>query len=260
MPNNLPNSESDYRQRQFATTHWSVVLAAGAEDQIGKQALSDLCQAYWYPVYAYVRRQVNDVHQAQDQTQAFFATLLEKRTIEGADPQRGRFRAYLLTACKRFLVNQWHRDRAQKRGGDRVALSLDFDSAESNYTAIAVDAAAADVASPERIFEQQWAMTLLGRVLDKLGEEMVAKGKTRHFEQLAPFLAGKTSSADYAVAAGALGISEGAVKVAAHRLRTRYRELLRGEIAQTVSTADEIEDEIQSLFAVLSSGNSVKML
>ena len=231
----------------FATTRWSLVIAAGEQDDpASEKALAELCQAYWYPVYAYVRRRLGDVHEAQDLTQAFFERLLEKQTFRTADPSRGRFRAFLLTACKRFLINEWHKDRAAKRGGSVAQLSLDFPAGESRYSLEPVDTLTA-----ERVFEQQWAITLLARVLEQLKDECTAKGKGEHFEQLKPFLSGTKSAEAYEVAATGLGISLGATKVAAHRLRARYRELLRSEIAQTLHRPDELEDEIRNLFAVL---------
>lgn len=234
---------------QFATTHWSLVLAAGDhESPVSQQALEELCQAYWFPVYAYVRRRTPDVHEAQDLTQAFFAQLLRKQTIANADPDRGRFRAFLLTACKRFIVNEWHKAQTKKRGGGKARLSLDFDSGESKYSVEAVDSV-----TPERLFEQQWAIALLARVLDRLGDEFAAKDKSQQFDQLKPFLSGSKPGEAFSEAADALGISEAAVKVAAHRLRKRYRELLRHEIAQTVATSEDVDDEIRNLFAVLGS-------
>jgi RNA polymerase sigma-70 factor (ECF subfamily) len=233
----------------FATTHWSLVLAAGEpDDPASRQALAELCQAYWYPVYAYVRRRVADVHEARDRTQAFFERLLETRSLAAADPARGRFRAFLLTACKRFLVNEWHREHTLRRGGGRQKLSLDFELGDSRYTL-----EPADTVTPELLFERQWAITLLGHVLEKLRGEYASRGKLPQFETLKSFLAGAPSPAAYAAAAGELGLSDGAVKVAVHRLRKRYRELLRREIAQTVELPDEVEDEIRSLFAVLGS-------
>lgn len=232
----------------FAMTRWSLVIAAGEQDDpASEKALAELCQAYWYPVYAYVRRRLGDVHEAQDLTQAFFERLLDGRQkFRNADPSRGRFRAFLLTACKRFLINEWHKGRAAKRGGSAAQLSLDFPAGESRYSIEPVDTLTA-----ERLFEQQWAITLLARVLEKLKEECIAKGKGDHFEQLKPFLSGNKSASAYEAVAAALGISTGAAKVAAHRLRTRYRELLRSEIGQTLDCADEVEDEIRNLFAIL---------
>lgn len=234
----------------FATTRWSLIAGAAQPDSIeARAALEALCRAYWYPLYAYIRRRVGDVHTAQDLTQSFFARLLERGTIAGADPERGRFRAYLLTACKRFLINEWERDRAAKRGGGQTALSLDLNLGESRYST-----EPADTLTPERLYERQWAITLLGRVLEQLQAECAAKGKGAQFEQLKGFLGGSGRSRSYAEAAAALGMTESATKVAAHRLRERYRELLRAEIAETVEKPEDVEDEIRGLFEVLGDG------
>jgi RNA polymerase sigma-70 factor (ECF subfamily) len=238
---------SSARQDEFATTHWSVVLAAGdRRAPAASQALAELCESYWYPLYAFIRRRVSDVDEAQDLTQAFFEQLLERATFEAADPERGRFRAFLLTACKRFLINEWHKDRALKRGGGRPLLSLDFESGESKLGLVASDAL-----SPEQIYDQKWAITLLERVMDQLRGEYAAKQRLAHFEMLKHYLAGSPPGADYAQAARTIGISETTAKVAVHRMRKRYRELLRCEIAQTVERPEDIDDEIRDLFAVL---------
>jgi RNA polymerase sigma-70 factor (ECF subfamily) len=237
---------------EFATTHWSVVLAAGRKDQENAdEALAELCETYWYPLYVFVRRQVNDAHEAQDFTQAFFARLLEQRPFEAADSSRGRFRAFLLTTCKRFLINEWHKAQAAKRGGGRRALSLDFDSGESKYSLVAVDQTTA-----EQLYDRQWAVTLLERVMEQLRMEFVAKNRLAHFETLKPFVAGSSKDVCYADAARSLGISETNAKVSAHRMRQRYRELLRAEIAQTVQRPDEVDEEIRDLFAALSAEKS----
>ena len=231
----------------FATTHWSVVVAAGHQNvPQADAALAELCKIYWYPLYAYVRRRTDDVHEAQDLTQAFFEYLLDRRPFESADPARGRFRAFLLTACKRFLINEWDKRCAAKRGGGRRPVSLDFDSGESKLGLVAVD-----MLTPEQVYEQQWAITLLQRVMDQLRGEYDAKDRGRHFETLKQFLAGSPPHTTYAEAARALGISETTAKVAAHRMRKRYRELLRAEIAQTVQRPVDIDDEIRELFAML---------
>lgn len=223
-------------------------------DSSSQRALEELCQAYWYPVYAYVRRRVENVHEAQDLTQAFFERLLEKQAIVAADPSRGRFRAFLLTACKRFLINEWHKGRAQKRGGGKSAVVFGFEKGESRYALEATD-----TLTPERLFEQQWAITLLAHVLERLRQEYADKGKGRLFDELKQFLSGPSRRASHAAAAESLGMSEGAVKVAAHRLRVRYRELLRQEIAQTVSGPEEIDEEIRSLFSLLGAEKSQKI-
>jgi RNA polymerase sigma-70 factor (ECF subfamily) len=241
---------------EFETTHWSIVLAAGERERPeASAALGRLCQTYWYPLYAYVRRRVADRHEAQDFTQAFFARLLEQRTIEDADPQRGRFRAFLLTACKRFLINEWHKGRAAKRGGNQRPLSLDFESGESKLGMVAVDSLTA-----EQVYERQWAITLMERVMERLRAEYAARERLQHFEVLKQFLAGSPQRAGYHEAARTLGVSEATAKVAAHRMRKRYRELLRAEIGQTVKSPQDIDNEIRDLFGALSaekSGNRV---
>ena len=231
----------------FATTRWSLVLGAVGQHGVdSRSALETLCQAYWYPIYAYIRRRVADAHDAQDLTQSFFERLLEKGTIAAADPDRGRFRAFLLTACQRFLINEWERARAAKRGGGRPQVSLDFGLGESRYAVEAVDSL-----TPERLYEQQWAVTLLGRVLDELRAEYAGKGKESQFERLKEFLSGASREREYSAAAAELGMTEAAIRVAAHRLRARYRELLRAEIAQTLENPEDVDDEIRSLFSLL---------
>jgi RNA polymerase sigma-70 factor (ECF subfamily) len=231
----------------FATTHWSLVLAVGRKSQPdADRALAALCQTYWYPLYAYARRQTADVHDAQDVIQSFFARLLEKDLLAVAHPERGRFRSFLLTALKHFLLNEWAKDGAQKRGGGRVALSLDFDSGESRYHLEPAHDLAAD-----KLYERQWALTLLDRVLGLLRTEYSAAGKEALFLRLKDFIGAARGEAWYREAAGDLGITEGAARVAAHRLRQRYREILRAELAQTVADPAELDDEIRHLFAAL---------
>jgi RNA polymerase sigma factor (sigma-70 family) len=236
-------------KRDFATTHWSVVLAARVPDAKGAgEALGQLCETYWYPVYAYVRRRVTDPHEAQDFTQAFFAHLLEKQSIADADESRGRFRTFLLTACKRFLINEWHKAKATKRGGGVRHLSLDFDSGESKYSLVATDATSA-----EQLYNQQWAVALLDRTLEKLDAEYAARQRLPYFQKLKAFLAGSGDVSSYKSVAQELGISEANAKVAAHRLRNRYRELLKAEIADTVHGGGSVDDEVRDLFAAFGS-------
>ena len=231
-------------KRGFATTQWSIVLAAGHDRHEGSlKALSRLCESYWYPLYAYVRRRTNE-DEARDLTQSFFTQLLEKNTVAAADQTRGRFRAFLLTALKNFLANEWDKERAMKRGGGATLLSLDYEDGDSR---LRIEPSAGE--TPEHLYERQWAMALLDRVLSHLREEYVAAGKERQFDLLKPFIIG--SGEDYQVAANELGWTDNAARVAAHRLRTRYRELLRSEIAHTVASADDVDDEIRWLFQVL---------
>ena len=234
----------------FATTHWSIVVAAGRSAKGGSPesaaALADLCNRYWYPLYIFVRRRVADLDEARDLTQEFFARLLEKNTLALADPERGRFRSFLLTAFKHFLINEWEKSRAQKRGGGRKALAFDFDSKEAQ---IALEPQ--HTWTPERLYERHWALTLLEQVLAQLRREYHKGGKSKLFAQLKVFLVGESAAASHAEAAERLGMTEGAVKVAAHRLRKRYRELLRQEVGQTVANESEIDDEIRALFRSL---------
>jgi len=233
--------------RQFLTTHWSVVVAAAQRSSpAAQEALTTLCRAYWYPLYAFVRRQGHGPHDAQDLTQAFFARFLEKDCIADADRHRGRFRSFLLASMKHFLANEWDRATALKRGGGQEPVSLDEPDAESRYALEPQDGMSAD-----RVYERRWAMLLLERVLERLKREFVAGGKAAQFEALKEALPAGRGGRSYAEVAASLGSSEAAVKVAVHRLRRRYRDLLREEIAQTVAAPAEVEDEVRYLFAVL---------
>jgi RNA polymerase sigma factor (sigma-70 family) len=229
---------------EFASTRWSIVLAAGrTERPDSRQALAELCQSYWYPLYAYVRRRSNDPHEAQDLIQEFFSRLLERNALAVANPERGRFRAFLLTSLRHFLNDQWHKSQTIKRGGGQGRISLDFQSAKSMY---AIEPT--DEQTPERLYDRRWAITLLDLVMTRLSDEFARSGKERHFEQLKTFLGRGRTGTSYAKVARELGISEGAAMVAAHRLRRRYRDLLRAEIAQTVASPAEVDDEIRTLF------------
>jgi RNA polymerase sigma factor (sigma-70 family) len=229
---------------RFETTHWSMILAARDRAEPGSgDALASLCAAYWYPVYAYVRRRGNDADWAHDLTQEFFARLLEKDFLGTVDRSKGKFRSFLLAACNHFLANVRDRARAKKRGGGKLILSLDAADAEGRYLA-----EPADDLTPEKLFERRWALALLHEVMARLRADFEAKGKGHVFNRLRGFLVGEKESG-YRQAAGELGLSEGAVKVQIHRMRTKYRELLHEEIGRTVGTHEEIEDEIRSLFA-----------
>lgn len=233
--------------RSLATTRWSMVLAAGRRDSPdAHKALADLCQTYWPAVYVFVRRQGNDVHDAQDLTQAFFAQMLEKNAFAFAEPARGRFRSFLLTSVKHFLLNEWDRQKAQKRGGAQPILALDFQSHDSRCVY-----EPADTLTPERWFERQWALAMLDGVLARLRGEHVNAGKEPIFEALKSFLSRADADESFADVAERLGISVNAAKVAAHRMRKRYRELLRAEVAQTVADEADVDDEIRALFAAL---------
>lgn len=229
---------------QFATTHWSLVLAAGnREHEESNRALEKLCRAYWPPLYAYVRRRVRNIYEAQDLTQAFIERLLEKGYLADANPERGRFRAFLITACKRFLSKEQDKAAARKRGGGQTIFAVDFESQDRNFGQLN------DTLTAERIYERQWAVTLLNRVMARLQREMERNGKAQQFHLLKDLIGGTETEA-YAEIAPALGLSESAARMAASRLRGRYRELLREEIAQTVAREADIEDEVRHLFAV----------
>lgn len=232
---------------RFATTNWSVVLAAGdAAAPQSRQALASLCQGYWYPLYAYIRRQGHAPEPALDLTQEFFLRFLEKDFLRAVDRGKGRFRSFLLAACKHFLANERDRILAKKRGGGATIVSIIADEAEQRY-----GLEPAYTSTPEKLFERRWALTLLDQVLTRLRQEFADSGKTRLFELLKTFLTGEKTTSGYAQAGAELGMSEGSVKVAVHRLRGRYRELLREEISRTLDDASQVEDEIRDLFAAL---------
>lgn len=232
----------------FATTRWTVVAAAGqGGSPESRRALTELCNTYWYPLYAYVRRRGLQPAEAQDMTQSFFAELLEKERIQFADQQRGRFRSFLLASLNHFLANQWREARALKRGGGVKPLSLDFSVGEDRY-----GREPAHELTPERVFERRWAVTLLDNTLTRLRDEYAAAGKLVLFEGLKTHLGGDDQRTPYEQLAQHLMSSASAIKVAAHRLRKRYRELLRLEIAETVASPDEIDEELRALFQAVS--------
>ena len=232
--------------QRFVTTHWSVVLKAGRSDSTHAQdALAELCNTYWYPLYAYVRWRGHSPEDAQDLTQEFFARLLERNTLAKITREKGKFRSFLLTALNHFLVDEWKRAKAQKRGGMKV-FSLDATSAETRFRHEPVETATA-----ESIFEQNWALALLEAVFEELRREYEAEGKADLFSQLKFCLTGERSAIPYAELSVELGISEAALKVMVHRLRRRYRDLLRDEVANTVASPDEVEEELRHLFKVL---------
>jgi DNA-directed RNA polymerase specialized sigma24 family protein len=244
----VPNNMSVSASPKFDTTSWTLVRAAAVDPtEESRQALATLCQTYWSPVYAFVRRNGYDREQAQDLTQGFFTQLLEKRFLVDADQQRGKFRSFLLTAVKHFLANEWDREHALKRGGGKVPVSIDVVAAESWYAPSVVAEG-----TPESLFERRWALSLLERTLARLRAEFVAAGKTSQFDSLSPFLNKDSGDKRYEDLAEQLGLSAGALRMSVHRMRRRYRDLLREEIAHTVSTTDEIDDEIRFLVSTLS--------
>ncbi len=241
------NRDSDFDpapRAALVTTHWSAVIRAGDKDSPeAREALAELCQTYWYPLYAFIRRQGCSPHDAEDLTQEFFARLIEKDFVADARREKGRFRTFLLTALKRFLANEWDRQHAQKRGGFQRLVSIDQDLAESRFSV-----EPAHGLQPDLLFERQWALALLERVLARLREEYGAADRAKLFEHLRSCLTGEESALPYAEIAARLNLSEAAVKMAAQRLRARYREILRNEIGKTVSSSDEIQEEIRHLF------------
>src|SRR5579863_5715552 len=230
---------------QFPTTRWTLVVAAGdPHEKEARSALVSLCETYWYPLYAYLRRRGYPADKAQDLTQGFFIRMLEGRYLDRADPEKGRFRSFLLSSLKFFVADEEDRDRAHKRGGGAI-VPLEFSSGEERYRR-----EPAHDETPERIFERRWALSVLDRVVEKLRNEFVQHGRPEHFERLKVFLLGR-SDTPYTALAREMNTSEGALKVAIHRLRKRYRELFRQEIADTVADPVEVESELRFLAAAL---------
>jgi RNA polymerase sigma-70 factor (ECF subfamily) len=216
--------------------------AAEQDSASAHEALCELCQAYWYPLYAYVRRRGHSPHDAEDLTQGFFARLLEKNCLADADRARGRFRSFLLTALKHYLANEWDKQHAKKRGGFLPVINIDQAKAESR-----LDWELRDETQPDEMFERQWATTLLERVMQQLEQEYVESGRGKLFETLRGNLAKDERGPRYSEIAASLNVTEAAVKMALQRLRARYRDLLRAEIGRTVSSPDEIEAEVRYL-------------
>jgi DNA-directed RNA polymerase specialized sigma24 family protein len=241
-PRGLASSNS------FQSTSWSLIFTArDAEAAEAKAALAALCAAYRYPLYAFVRRKGYDAETAQDLVQGFLTRLLEKRDLLMVDRGKGKFRSFLMAACSHYLANQRDHERAKKRGSGRVAISIDRLTAEGRY-----GREPAHQLTAERLFERQWALTLLDRVIERLEEEMLQAGKSRQFTALRPTLLGEAARAPFARIAADLGVSEDAARAAAHRLRRRYRVLLREEVTSTLDESADISEEIAALFAALS--------
>jgi len=233
---------------EFTTTHWSVVLAAGgAPSPQADAALEELCRTYWYPLYAYVRSSGYSPANAEDLTQEFFARLLAKDYLAAVHPERGRFRWFLLCAVKRFLLNEQERDSAGKRGGTSRHVPFDGEKAEQRYR---LDAA--DLNSPDRLFDRAWAANLIETTYQRIEEEYSLEGKKSLFLRLRTFLSGDKADLTYAELGAGLRMTEGAMKVAVHRLRRRYRDLLREQVAHTVHTPADLEEELRSLRAAFS--------
>ena len=232
--------------RAFPPTRWSVVLAAQQpQSPESAAALESICLAYWYPLYAYVRRAGQSPHDAQDLTQEFFCRLIERHWLEAADREKGKLRTFLMVALKKFMCNEWRRASAERRGGGRASVPLDTVFAESRY------ATDSHSLAPEDAFDQQWALTLLDLSVNRLRDEFAAAGKPGDFDILKGCLMAERGAIDYAGMAAGLGVSEGAARVAAHRLRKRFRQFYREEIAQTLAEGADLEGEMRHLAAAL---------
>lgn len=232
----------------FATTHWTVVLAAGRQHSPqAARALEELCRTYWFPLYAYVRRRGHTKEDAEDLTQAFFARLLEKNAFAGLDARKGKFRAFLLASVKHFLANARDQAHTQKRGGGSIPLSLDWQTADTQF-----QVAATGAPGPDQAFDREWAVALLAKVIERLQNECAADGKAKLFEELKRFLTAGKDEPGQRSAAAALGMEPGAVRVAVHRLRKRYRQVLRDEIAHTLSDQTTVDEEMRALFGAFS--------
>ncbi len=238
--------QGDSSRRAFATTSWTQVVQAGAPELPGSNlALAELCEGYWYPLYTFVRRKGYDREEAEDLTQAFFAELLEKKQLQVADQQRGRFRTFLLAALDHFIAKQWRAKQAVKRGGRESIISFDFHVASEQYANEPFHEW-----TPQRIFERNWALAVLAKALDGVRVQYTDSGKAKIFDELKVFLGGGQPSSHKSIAER-LGMGEGAIKVAVHRIRERYGEQLRLQIARTVESADDVDRELASLMSAL---------
>lgn len=246
---NQTSTESAKPRNYFATTHWSVVLSAGRNDTTRSHiALETLCCSYWYPIYAFIRRRGYSAHDAEDLTQGFLSHLLDSQTLINANPDRGRFRSFLLGAVNHFLANEWAKSQAQKRGGGKPVVSLDAAEAEHRF-----DLEPATASPPEETFDKEWATALLNKVLTSLEQHYKREGNHDLFAALKQTLAGSRENQPYALLAAQLNTSEGAIKTAVHRLRKRYRQLLEAEIANTVASPVEVKDELAYLLRIMAS-------
>lgn len=245
-----PHSDFDDAKetpRDFRATHWSVVLTAGdTQSPESARALETLCRAYWYPLYAFVRRRGYDAHEAEDLTQAFFTYLLQKKAFGKIDQTKGKFRSFLLASLNNFLNNEWDKSQRLKRGGGLNVFSFDGVPADERYRLEPIHGE-----SPEKLFERRWAEVVLERVIDRLRKESENAGQLARFEVLSPFLMSSSKATSYQSAAERLGLSVNAVTAAVHRMRLRFRELFRGEIANTVPSPEDVQDEIRSLLSAL---------
>ena len=251
MSSGAPASPVDRRPALFATTRWSVVQSAGhPSSPDAREALEALCRTYWYPLYAYARRRGASPDDAADSTQEFFSRLLEQDYLTTADREKGRFRSFLLTVFKRHLATEYEQARALKRGGDRRILSFDLEAGEQRYRN-----EPSDDWTPEALYDRRWALTLLEQVMAELQSEYEARDKGPLFEFCKPLLTAADDRTSYDEIGRELQMSEPAVRVAVHRMRARYREMLRREVAQTLGQADSVEDELQYLRAAIRGKN-----
>ena len=249
MPDKTDTNTGPADTSGFATTHWSVVLAAGSPESTRyHEALDVLCRTYWFPLYAYLRRHGCDTHQAEDHIQGFFMRMLEKHSLSGVDEKPGKFRSFLLVSLKNFVANEIDRVQAQKRGGHHTILSFDLEQAERQYIS-----EPSHEMSPERLFERCWAITVLEHAMLRLESEFASSDKAGLFDHLKGYLTAESDVIPYRDMAEKLRMTEGAVKMAVYRLRNRYRDALRGEVAQTVATQEQIDEEIRELLVALSS-------
>ena len=248
MTTSQKTGSSSFKDARFTTTHWSVVLAAGSpKSPHQKEALETLCRTYWYPLYAYLRRGGHNTDEAEERTQAFFAHILEKEFLGKVEPKPAKFRSFLLIVLRHFLIDEFHRGAAAKRGGRKKPLPLDFEEGERKYALEPTH----DF-SPEKVFERSWALTLLDKTLNRLETELTNLNKQHLFDVLRNHLCGDASEVSYKDVASGLGMTEAAVKVTVYRLRKRYREILRDEISQTVDSSDQIDEEMRALRTALS--------
>ncbi len=245
-----PSDDSAQRPAAFLPTRWTLVLRARGDSATAQAALSELCESYYAPVLAFIRHCRHDEEAARDLTQEFFARLLARHGLDTVEPGRGRFRSFLLGAVKHFLADQHDRAQAAKRGGGQTSVSIEAGGGTITTTELQIPDPAGP--APDTVFDRQWALTLVERALDLLAAELAAAAKSDHFETLKPWLLGEIDTLSQAEAASRLGLTEGAAKVAIHRLRKRFRELVKAEIAQTVGDAAQVQDELRYLLEVLS--------
>jgi len=249
MPGKIDTNSTPADTSRFATTRWSVVLAAGSSESTRyHEAMESLCRTYWFPLYAYLRRKGHDASQAEDYVQGFFMRMLEKHSLSGVDEKPGKFRSFLLVSLKNFVANEIDHAQAQKRGGHHTILSLDLEQAERQYTS-----EPSHEMSPERLFERSWAIAVLEHAMIQLESEFANSDKAGLFDHLRGYLTAEPNMIPYRDVAEKLRMTEGAVKTAVYRLRNRYRDVLRAEVAQTVATKEQIDEEIRELLTVLSS-------